>query len=506
MLLADRNLLRAFRRAALVAAGGLGLAAPLSAAPLPPAVTAALREANIPLKHVGVYVQNVNASQPLFDYRGRQPMDPASTMKLLTTAAALEQLGPDFTWKTEAYADGPIKNGVLRGNLYLKGYGDPLLTLERFWMLLRQLRQTGVRVIRGNLVLDKRYFHVPYRDPAAFDDEPYKPYNVAPDALTVNFRVTAFRFLPGPAGRHAVRIVADPWPDDIRIINRLRLTHGACGAWRERLKQRILPSRHGMTVRFDGRYAAACGEKSVYLSLYRNGGYVYSVFKQLWKTMGGVLKGALHEGATPANATWLATANSPPLAVVERSLNKYSNNFMARQLFLTLGAETAGPPGTLENARQAIHQWLRRKGLRFPNLVMENGAGLSRTARITPQQLAAVLLVMYRSPFMPEYIATLPIAAVDGTMKKRLTGAPVASHAHIKTGTLDGVKAIAGYVRSRNGGTWGVVFLINDPRASAGAAAEDALLEWIYNYPPEGRNKMPRARVREKRPGLGDYR
>ncbi|HCA27128.1 MAG TPA: D-alanyl-D-alanine carboxypeptidase/D-alanyl-D-alanine-endopeptidase [Betaproteobacteria bacterium] len=505
MLLAYRNLLRAFRSAALVAAGGLGIATPLPAAPLPTTVIAALREANISLKNIGVYVQNVNAAQPLLDYRGRRPMDPASTMKLLTTAAALEQLGPDFTWKTEAYADGPIKNGVLQGNLYLKGYGDPLLTLERFWMLLRQLRQAGVRVIRGNLVLDKRYFHVPYRDPATFDDEPYKPYNAAPNALTVNFRVTEFRFLPEPA-RRTVRIVADPRPDGVRVINRLRLTHGACGAWRERLKQRVLPSRHGMTVLFDGRYAAACGEKSAYLRLYRNGGYVYSVFKQLWKTLGGVLNGALREGATPANATWLATANSPPLAVVERSLNKYSNNFMARQLFLTLGAETAGPPGLLENARQAVRRWLRRKGLHFPSLVMENGAGLSRTARITPQDLAAVLLAMHRSPFMPEYISTLPIAAVDGTMKKRLSGTPAASHAHIKTGTLDGVKAIAGYVRSRDGGTWSVAFLINDPHASAGAAAGDALLEWIYDYPPQRGDRTPRSRAREKLPGLGDYR
>ncbi len=506
MLMAHHSRLRILFRTAFITAEGFSLAIPLLAAPLPAVVTAALREANIPLNNIGVYVQNVNASQPLLNYRGQQPMAPASTMKLLTTAAALEQLGPDFTWKTKIYADGPIKNGILHGNLYLKGYGDPLLTLERFWMLLHQLRQTGVRIIRGNLILDQRYFHIHYRNPATFDDKPYQPYNVAPNALTVNFRATEFRFLPTLAGRHTIRIIVDPQLGGVRIINRLRLTPGACGAWHERLRQHIYASHHRITVQFDGRYAAACGEKSVYLSLYRNNEYIYWVFKQIWETLGGTLRGALREGATPTNARLLTTASSPPLAVVERSLNKYSNNLMARQLFLTLGAETAGPPGTLKNARQAIHQWLRRKGLATSGLMIENGAGLSRTTRIAPQQLAAVLLTMYHSPFMPEYISTLPIVAVDGTMKRRLTHAPVASHAHIKTGTIDDVKSIAGYVRSRDGKTWEVVFLINDPHASVGATAEDALLEWIYHYPSTENGKTPHASARETRPGLGNYR
>ena len=445
------------------------------AAPLPAPVAKALREAGIPEHSVGIFVQEVGASRPLLAHQARATMSPASTMKLVTTYAALELLGPAYTWNTEVLAATTPEMGVLDGDLYLKGSGDPALTIERFWLLLRDLRQGGLREIRGDLVLDDSRFAPNGGDPGAFDSAPHRPYNSLPEALLVNFKTTRFRLLAEPGGS-AVRILADPAPPQLQIVNRLRATEGECGDWREGMDATV--NRNGgdsIGVTFGGDYPLACGEKQWHLSLFDNATYVHGLFRQLWEESGGTLKGTARRGTTPATARPLAAQESRQLADIVRDVNKFSNNLMARQLLLTLGN------GSTEAGAQAIHGWLAENGRAFPELIVENGAGLSRLERISTEHLAQLLVAAYRSPLMPEFVSSLPIAAVDGTMKKRLNGRAVAGHAHIKTGSLKGVKAIAGYVHDRNGKVLAVACLINHPNASAGQAAQDALLEWVYD-------------------------
>lgn len=455
---------------------------PLSAASqsLPPSVAAALKQAHIPLDGIGVYARDISQSEPLLDLGGDWPMSPASTMKLLTTYAGLELLGPAYAWKTEVYADGPVSDGVLHGNLVIKGYGDPKLTLERFWLLLRQLRQQGLRRIDGDLVLDKSYFDIAIDDPGAFDNEPYKTYNVAPEALLVSFQAIAFRFWTENGN---VRIAADPNPESLHIVNRVQTGGGDCGAWRDTVAERIASGPQGVTVEFTGLYPAACGEQSRVLSLYRNGDYVLGVFQQLWRELGGEFHGRVRNGSANSATRLLATMPSVSLAEAVRDINKFSNNPMARDLFLTLGADTIAPPGTLAKSNNAVRCWLAAKGLDFPELVMENGSGLSRIARISSRHLGELLVSAYRSPVMPEFVSSLPISARDGTMKKRLREQWVAGMAHIKTGTLEGVKAIGGYLQDRQGRQIAVVFLINHANAANGGRAQDALLDWLYQRP-----------------------
>jgi D-alanyl-D-alanine carboxypeptidase/D-alanyl-D-alanine-endopeptidase (penicillin-binding protein 4) len=162
-------------------------------------------------------------------------------------------------------------------------------------------------------------------------------------------------------------------------------------------------------------------------------------------------------------------------------MNKFSNNVMARQLYLTLGAEAAGEPATREKADRVIREWLAGKKLNFPEMVLENGSGLSRVERISARHLGELLLSSFRSPVMPEFIASLPLAAMDGTMKKRLADADVAGQAHIKTGSLTGVRSIAGYMLDARGRRWVVVSIVNHPNAGNAQAAQDALLTWIYH-------------------------
>lgn len=453
------------------------LATQATGAPLPAPVAKALHEAGIPEQSVAIYLRETGTTKPLLDHQAHLPLSPASTMKLVTTYAALELLGPAYTWQTGLYSEAIPRNGILEGDLYLKGSGDPALTIERFWLLLRDLRQLGIRELRGDLILDDSRFATPGGDPGAFDNAPLRPYNALPDALLVNFKSTRFRLLPADDGK-AVRVLADPAPPQLLVDNRLRGVEGDCGDWREGIEAGVERNGGGtLGVTFSGDYPLACGEKNWHLALYDNTTYVSSLFRLLWEETGGTLRGTAKRGVTPAAARLLANAESRQLADIVRDVNKFSNNVMARQVLLTLGK------GSSEAGAQALSVWLAEKGLRFPELVVENGAGLSRRERISAAHLGEMLADAWRSPVMAEFVASLPIAGIDGTMKKRLVERGVAGHAHIKTGSLKGVKAIAGFIHDRKGRNVVAVFLINHPNAASGQAAQDALLEWIYQRP-----------------------
>jgi D-alanyl-D-alanine carboxypeptidase/D-alanyl-D-alanine-endopeptidase (penicillin-binding protein 4) len=407
-------------------------------------------------------------------------MNPASTIKLVTTYAALELLGPAFQWVTEAYAAGALSDGVLAGDLVLKGRGDPKLTLENFWLLLRSLRGRGLREIRGDLVLDRTYFAANDHDPARFDEQPTRPYNTGPDALLVNFKAVRLTFVPDSETR-LVRILAEPALPQVQIVNRLALVSGPCGDWVNRIKVDAQGGSAATRLSFSGRYAASCGERERSYSVLPHAHYVLGLFRELWRELGGTFTGTVRDGTVGADARLIAAVESPALAQVVRDMNKFSNNVMARQLFLTLGAEGAGEPATPEKADRVIREWLAGKGLTVPELILENGSGLSRIERISARNLGLLLLSSFRSSVMPELIASLPLVAVDGTMKKRLSDADVAGQAHIKTGSLTGVRSIAGYVLDAQGRRLVVVSMVNHPNAGNAQAAQDALLAWVYN-------------------------
>ena len=471
------------------------VASNVHAAVLPGAVTQSLKEAGIPLTGVAIEVRELNARRPLISLNAARPMNPASTMKLLTTYAALDMLGPVYSWKTEAYLDGELKDGVLHGNLVLKGYGDPKLTLEQFWLWLRELRARGLREIHGDLVLDRSFFDLPPHDPAAFDNDPMRAYNVGPDALLLNFNTLRLRYLPDGNG---MKIISEPPLDGVKLDNRLapQSAHRASGSNCDNWDDSIFVQPNGDSVILQGGYPGECGEREQNLSVMPHTRYVEAVFRALWQELGGTLKGIQREGVAGGNAQLFSTHYSEPLSAVIRDINKFSNNVMARQLFLTLGAATLTPSpvageggGEGSNERvastnigrstRAVEDWLQKQRLDFPELVLENGAGLSRNERISVAHLAQLLQHAAAHPLSAEFEASLPILGVDGSVKKRLRESAAASHAHLKTGTLEGVKTIAGYVRSQGGKEWVVVFFINHQNAKYGQAAQDALVEWV---------------------------
>ena len=454
---------------------------PAAARSLPKPVAAALKAAAVPASAVAIVVQGVDATRPSFAWNPGKPMNPASTMKLLTTLAALELLGPAYRWKTEAYYSGTLQEGTLKGDLVLKGYGDPKLDYESFWMLLRALRGKGLRVIEGDLVLDRSHFAPPNGRPGDFDGEALRPYHVLPDALLVHYKALRFAFVPEPE-REAVRVFAQPHPPGLELGNRLRLSAGAClegRAFRNLLEPTFEPGPPPR-VAFDGRYPIECGEKDLNVALLPPDEQVAGILRELWGEMGGSWHGRVRAGEVPATARLLHTHESAPLAEIVRDVNKFSNNVMARQLFLTLATSAYEPPAQPHHAQQVLRHWLNLKDIGAPELSIENGSGLSRTDRASAATLAALLRVAWKSAVMPEFMASLPLAALDGTMKKRLLDEPLAGQAHLKTGLLSDARAMAGYVLDRKGRRHVVVMLMNHPNAPDAEAANDALLRWIY--------------------------
>jgi D-alanyl-D-alanine carboxypeptidase/D-alanyl-D-alanine-endopeptidase (penicillin-binding protein 4) len=474
---------------AVLLALGLGWLAPASGAnagpdPLPEPVAQALKRHGFPARGLSLYVHEIGQDEPVLSVAASRPRQPASVIKLLTTLAALEELSPAWRWKTEAYVTQPVRDGRLAGDLYIKGYGDPYLVIEHFWRFLRALRAEGLETIEGDLVLDQGHFAREAGDPADFDNQPLRAYNVLPHALLVNFQAVNFRFIPQPSDKR-VQIVTDPLPANVEIENRVLLADSACRGWARRLGMKVRDEKERTRVIFSGTYDAGCGGNELFRVVSEPAPYILGLFRALWTELGGRLKGGVREDTVPPGASLLHAAWSPPLADIIRSINKYSNNVMTRQLLLTLGAERAGVPGTTGKGIETVREWLKQKNLVFPELVLENGAGLSRDETISARHLGQVLLAGWRSPYMPEFVSSLPIAAMDGTLRRRFNGEALEGQMHLKTGLLRDVRSVAGYVRDRAGRRMAVVCLHNHARAdsAAGEAVQEAVLQWVYRRP-----------------------
>ena len=455
------------------------LAAHAAAAPLPRAIGRAFLDAGIPLTAVAIVVQEAGTPKPLFAYDAERAMNAASVMKLVTTFAALELLGPDYRWKTETYLGGPLADGTLNGDLIVKGYGDPKITIEQWQRFMAALRAQGLTSVAGDLVLDRSHFRLPPHDPAAFDGEPLKPYNVGPDALLVNWKSVRFVFTPSAAG-DAVEVRAEPPLPRIALGPPPRLGSGECNDWRTAVGAAFANGAASARVTFAGRYPASCAERDWYLALLDVPNYAHAMFTTYFVQAGGQFSGTVKEGRAPAGIAPFVTVESPPLYDIVRDVNKLSNNVMARQLFLTLATTAFVPPVTPGQAAETIRRWLDKRKLRMPELVLENGSGLSRQERISAGSLARLLVAADASKVRDEFVSSLAVAAVDGTVERRFQNGSVAGQALLKTGSLEGVRGLAGYVIDAEGRRWIVVVLINHPNAARGSPALDFLVQWVY--------------------------
>ena len=463
--------------ASLILLWSIGI--PAAEVELPMRVQSAMNTRNLPYETLSVYVADVETGEAILEWNGNEPRNPASTIKLLTTLVALDVLGPSYRWRTDVFAEGELDDGRLNGDLVLKGYGDPFLVTERVWQLLRNIRHAGVREITGDLLLDDSWFDVGEYDPAAFDHQPLRAYNVAPNALLMNFKVVRYWFEPNLANG-GVNVRLDPVLDNLRVDNRLGLANGSCRGFQRGIT--VTANKTVSEVTFSGRFPNGCTRYAMDRTALSHNEFVYGLFDSMWRDSGGSFDGSWRNVVVAEDAEPLLSFNSRPLTEMITRINKHSNNVMARQLLYTLGAESNGAPGTQDNGKAVISKWLADNGLASTEIAIQNGAGLSRKTRTTARDMAKMLQFAWRQPYMPEYLASMSLSGLDGTLRQRFANTGLVGKAHLKTGSLDHVTAIAGYLQSRSGRRFAVVAMQNfeDIHRGPGEEVQEALLRWLY--------------------------
>ncbi|MFV0276797.1 MAG: D-alanyl-D-alanine carboxypeptidase/D-alanyl-D-alanine-endopeptidase [Parahaliea sp.] len=417
--------------------------------------------------------------------RADRPMIPGSLIKLLTSYAALELLGPHFTWNTDFLTDGSVQGDILEGNLYVRFGGDPKLSTGRLWSVLGELRGMGISHIEGDLVLDGHYFQLsgdwlPFADNG---DDPHAPFLVEPSNYLTNLNLQHFQVV---ADERGTRAWSTPELAGVNIDNQVTSTPaGPCPREDPLAWQPAVDGGLGATVHIRGKLPQGC-RAGAYFSLLPQGRYSALLIRALLAQHRVTLSGADRFDTTPDTARLLAHTESPDLVSMARDINKWSNNVMTRQLLLTIGAHARkeGERDDRAAGLRAINGWLAQKGLDTTTLVLDNGAGLSRRSRITARQGVALLQKAWRSPYAPDLLATLPIIGLDGTMAERLQDTAVRGQGRVKTGSLDHVRSIAGITRDRHNTSWAVVAIVNNRPAWNGQAVLDRVLYNLYFKPP----------------------
>lgn len=488
-------MLRPVLMAALLA--GLGLST--AHAQLPESVSLLLRSANIPEDAMGAVV--LRGSTTVLSHGAERSMQPASTMKLVTTAVGLEQLGPIFRGRTELRTSADVINGVLKGDLILRGGADTDFNADVLAHMLQTLRNQGIVKIKGDLILDRQLFQPARPDIGTppFDESAEFRYNVIPDALLLNTNLIDINI---SATDRQLSLQMQPPLDNVSITSDMKLIKGNCARWEDgwRPPEYRRDASGKLQVILHGTFPQNCSKATSINVLDRND-YADRLFRATWKRLGGTITGAVREApftglpptAEPVGTRMLADHVARALPEVLRDINKTSDNTLARTLFLSLGSlqsdgwlgsrpvAMAAPEDTANRARLVIQEWFQRHHIDTQGMLIDNGSGLSRTGRIAPAQMAGMLQAMQQSPWAPEFQSSLPIVALDGTMRKRLLNSPAAARARIKTGTLKNVVAIAGYVPDANNQLCVVVAMINSDLVGNGngRAAVDALIEWV---------------------------
>ena len=463
-------------------------------AELPDAMRSALRAAGLPEDSVGAVVIRARDGAAVLEHRSAESMQPASTLKPLTALVALERLGPAYRGRTELRATGDAVDGVLRGHLVLRGLGNVDFDWRAFERLLGALRLQGVREIDGDFIVDLSWFRPGRTDIGAlpFDAEPEFRYNVIPDALLLN---TYLIDLDIVSRGEALRMITSPALEAVIVLQDFTLVERDCRDWEDGWKIPAVSASAdgGVTIKVRGEFPREC-TATTSINVIDRIAFADRLFRSLWRHMGGTFRGRTREAVAPADSRIVAEHVSRPLSQVVIDVNKRSDNPITRVVYLTLGARSSAGEDldTARRAEREVRQWFAEHSIGTRGLVLDNGSGLSRSERITPAQLAAVLRAGLASPWAPEFLATFPIVGVDGAMRGRLKGT-AAAQARIKTGTLRDVSAIAGYVKDETGDTHIVVAMINNPLAEGKVARPilDALIEWVARRSPQGPDPAP---------------
>lgn len=512
-----KNAFRSLPAALLVAAAlSAGPAWSQARGALPPVVQAALDKSQVPAVALAAIVIPLQRWSPKWEHRASQLMQPASTMKLVTSIVALDRLGPNHRGFTEVMTAAPLDGDVLRGDIVLRGGADPELGLPQLWQMLTELREQGLREINGDLLLDRSFFRPARIDIGVppFDESMEFAYNGIPDALQLTNNLIAIEIRSDGS---SVRARTLPTIDGVEFdAGAMTLSSARCADWDDDWQVPAVSDDGSMVrIALRGPFPKDCTARTE-LQLFDRSRLAGLTFASMWQRLGGSWHGVVREAAAPEGARVLVRRDARPWGELLRPLNKTSDNLLTRLLYLQIGQRAMandiagnvpgnGPANTpanmkvnpsattLERADREVLKWFSDNRIDATGIVPDNGSGLSRSARISPRQLAQMLVVAYQSKYASDLLMSLPVAGVDGTMRNRLKTSPAAGWARLKTGTLRNVAALAGIVPDARGRPQVLVAMINHDHAAKARPALDALVEWV------ARGRPPAARA----PGEG---
>jgi len=445
---------------------------------IPPELEMEISDIPINPANYSIHIQSVNSPTPLVSWRTHVKRSPASVMKLLTTYSSLLKLGFDYRWETKFFHTGSIKRGVLYGDLYVKASGDPTLATNDVYDIVAQVKRAGIRKIKGNIVIDRTLFRVSNKNNSGFDENLYSPYNAMPDAIMFNKRKSTICITPRT---RRAKIKKDVPDESYKVVNKLRMVNGSCRGSRAWPHVKVKTNTSGRSTLFlTGKLSKRCGNRKICKVISMPHRAFYYALKSILKNEGVSFSGTLKLSKVPRKAKYLFSHYSEPLESVISTTAKKSDNLMARQLMYTMGAVCFKGQSTLYKSRKAIENTLNKhyileKGTTY----IANGSGLSRSSKLTAKSLANLLDHGYKN-YGQRWMNTLSIAGIDGTIKRRFRNSIVAGRAWMKTGTIKGVKNIAGYVQGASGEMYVVVVLVNDRYSRKyGAKFGNRVIEWV---------------------------
>lgn len=408
----------------------------------------------------GIMITDLDTGETLFEHNPDRAYNPASVTKVLTTAAALDALGPGYKFQTHLSRAGKLENGILKGDLVVRGDGDPSLTLERMWRIASLVKVAGVSEITGDIVIDDSYFDR-VREGSGYDDfDDNRAYTAPVGAVSATWNTVAVAVRPGARAGSALDVALDPPTGYVTLVNK-----GTTGAAGTRRRVAVVVDDKKKTVTVSGSMPLHHPEKFYYRPIDDPPRYFATLLREYMAKEGVVVRGGIRSGesaAVPPNPIPLFVFESEPLGVIVRDLNKYSNNFTAEQILKGLGAWRYGAPGNTQKGLDAVAEYLEKNGVAKGSIVMRNGSGLARDNKMSPRSFIAALGAAYADfEVRGDFVASMGIAGEDGTLAHRMIGTPAEGNVRAKTGTVDGSTCVAGYARAANGHTLAFAILMN---------------------------------------------
>lgn len=408
----------------------------------------ALQQPGLSPQSTAIRVVSMKTGKEIISKNASQALMPASNMKIITSAAALTLLKPEFRFKTQFLTDGYVSGSTLKGNLYLKGFGDPVLSDERLAELVQELRYAGVETITGDLYVDDSFFDNQQTGKGWKTSYGAASYSARISALSLNLNTVEVRVRPTQAGQPAA-INLKPANTFFEIVNQTRTSAGRTSL---KISRDLVNGKNRIIV--SGNIYVRGRTEIEQINLDKPSLYVGNVTQGLLKREQIQLQGRLRKADTPAGSRILAITLSPPLNEVVAELNKKSINLIAENLLKFLGATFKGAPGTAEKGAAVIKEQFLVAQVGLPAnlpIVIADGSGLSPLNRMTADVLTRVLQHMFEQfDVSVDFMSSMAIAGVDGTLKKRMNTPELKRRVRAKTGFINGVSSLSGYVYTKN--------------------------------------------------------